>query len=102
LPDEVPAATVYRLARHRGPRVRAMGQKDYSMSEVPQYTRRLSDKILMAFNQACEQRAVEVAGLLIQALELALTKEGGPGKVDHRKDLEAVFQAFDRLKNVRD
>jgi hypothetical protein len=72
------------------------------MSEMPQYTRRLSDKILMAFHQACEQHAVEVAGLLIQALELALTREGGPGKVDHRKDLEAVFLAFDRLKNVRD
>ena len=41
------------------------------MSDLPQYTRRLSDKILMAVNQACEQRAVEVAGLLIQALERA-------------------------------
>ena len=71
------------------------------MSETPPYTRRLSDKILMAFHQACEQHAVEVAGLLIQALELALTKEGGPGKVDNRKDLEAVFQAFDKLKSVQ-
>lgn len=70
------------------------------MSDLPQYTRRLSDKILMAFNQACEQRAVEVADLLIQALELALTKEGGPGKTDNRKDLEAVFLAFDKLKRV--
>jgi hypothetical protein len=68
------------------------------MSDLPQHTRRLSDKILMAFNQACEQRAVEVAELLIRALELALTKEGGLGKTDNRKDLEAVFQAFDKLK----
>lgn len=72
------------------------------MSEMPQYTRRLSDKILMAFHQACEQRAIEVAGLLIQALELALTKEGGLGKVDNRKNLEAVFEAFDKLKNVQE
>ena len=72
------------------------------MSELPQYTRRLSDKILMAFHQACEQRAVEVAALLIQALELALTKEGGLGKVDNRKNLEAVFEAFDKLKNVQE
>jgi hypothetical protein len=74
------------------------------MSETPQkppYSRRLSDKILMAFNQACEQRATEVASLLIQALELALTREGGPGKIDNRKDLEAVFEAFDKLKSVR-
>jgi len=72
------------------------------MSEMPQYTRRLSDKILMAFNQACEQRAVEVAELLMQALELALTKEGGPGKIDNRKDLEAVFLAFDKLKSFQE
>lgn len=72
------------------------------MSELPQYTRRLSDKILMAFHQACEQHAVEVAALLIQALELALTKEGGLGKVDNRKNLEAVFEAFDKLKNVQE
>ncbi|HEV2677756.1 MAG TPA: hypothetical protein VGV37_24710 [Aliidongia sp.] len=72
------------------------------MSELPQYTRRLSDKILMSFHQACEQRAVEVAALLIQALELALTKEGGLGKVDNRKNLEAVFEAFDKLKDVQE
>jgi len=41
-----------------------------------------------------------VAELLIHALELALTKEGGPGKTDNRKDLEAVFLAFDKLKAV--
>jgi len=70
------------------------------MSDLPQYTRRLSDKILMAFNQACEQHAVEVAELLIHALELALTREGGLGKTDNRKNLEAVFEAFDKLKAV--
>jgi hypothetical protein len=70
------------------------------MSDLPQYTRRLSDKILMTFNQACEQQAVEVAQLLIQALELALTKEGGLDKTDNRKDLAAVMLAFDKLKAV--
>jgi hypothetical protein len=70
------------------------------MSETPHFTRRLSDKILMAFNQACEQQAVEVAQLLIHALELALTREGGLDKTDNRKDLDAVMLAFDKLKTV--
>ncbi len=66
--------------------------------DSPIYTRRLSDKILWAFDQAIEQRATQVAGILMQALELALTREGGPGKIDQRKDLEYVFAAFDKLR----
>jgi hypothetical protein len=68
--------------------------------ELPIYTRRLSDKILWAFDQAIEQKAVEVAGLLMQALELALTQEGGAGKTDRRADLEHVMQAYDKLRNA--
>jgi hypothetical protein len=68
----------------------------------PVYTRRLSDKIVLAFNQACEQRAVEVAELLITALELALTMEGGYGKVDKRIDMTPFFVAFDKLKAMQD
>jgi hypothetical protein len=65
---------------------------------LPKYTRRLSDKILWAFGQAIDQKATEVAGLLMQALELALTREGGPDKVDQRRNLEEVFAAYDKLK----
>jgi hypothetical protein len=66
--------------------------------ESPIYTRRLSDKILWAFDQAIEQKATEVARFLIHALELALTREGGPGKLDQRQDLANVFAAYDKLK----
>jgi hypothetical protein len=66
--------------------------------DSPIYTRRLSDKILWAFDQAIEQKATEVAGLLMHALELALTREGGPNKVDKRNDLEYVLAAFEKLK----
>ena len=66
--------------------------------DSPIYTRRLSDKILLAFDQAIEQRATEVAGYLIRALELTLTREGGAGKADQRKDLDHLFAAYDKLK----
>jgi hypothetical protein len=65
--------------------------------DLPKYSRRLSDKILWAFDQAIEQKAGAVAGLLMQALELALTREGGPDKVDQRQDLEYVLAAYDKL-----
>jgi hypothetical protein len=63
--------------------------------------RRLSDRILLAFEQACEQRDVLVAEHLIRALEVALTKEGGPGSVDKRKELGPVFEAYEKLKALR-
>jgi hypothetical protein len=64
--------------------------------------RRLSDKILAAFEQACEQGDVVAAEHLIRALEVALTKEGGPGRVDKRKELGPVFDAYEKLKALRD
>ncbi|HVJ54763.1 MAG TPA: hypothetical protein VM689_20050 [Aliidongia sp.] len=70
------------------------------MLELPIYTRRLSDKILWAFDQAIEQKSLEVAGLLMQALELALTREGGAGRTDRRQDLDHVMAAYDKLKEA--
>jgi hypothetical protein len=68
---------------------------------LPKYTRRLSDKILWAFSQAIDQKATDVAGLLMQALELALTREGGPDKIDKRHNMEDVFAAYDKLRQER-
>jgi len=63
--------------------------------------RRLSDKILLAFDQACDQRNAAVGELLIRALELALTAEGGPGKTDGREELGPVVEAYARLKAIQ-
>ena len=63
--------------------------------------RRLSDKILAAFNQACEQKQVETAEHLLRALELSLTRYGGQGKSDGRSQLGPVVEAFGRLEALR-
>lgn len=63
--------------------------------------RRLSDKILAAFNQACEQRKSEVAELLVRALDLTLTAQGGDSKKDLRNELGQVAEAYDRLRTLR-
>jgi hypothetical protein len=63
--------------------------------------RRLSDKILAAFNQACEQRDLDVADLLVQALDLTLTREAQAGLLDKRRELGPVVEAYARLKSLR-
>jgi hypothetical protein len=65
------------------------------------YTRRLSDKILLAFDQACDVGALECAELLLKALELALTSIGGPGAVERRINMEPYIHAFERLEALK-
>lgn len=67
-----------------------------------QYDRRLSDKLLVAFDQACDQKSLEVADLLLRALEIILTREGGGKTVDKRQDLGPVISAYARLKELQD
>lgn len=63
--------------------------------------RRLSDKILAAFNQACEQKQVDTAEHLLRALELSLTRYGGQNKSDNRSQLGPVVEAFGKLETLR-
>jgi len=63
--------------------------------------RRLSDKILAAFEQACDRRELDVAELLVKALEITLTRVGGHGQVDKRQNTEPLVEAFARLQRLR-
>jgi hypothetical protein len=63
--------------------------------------RRLSDKVLAAFNQACDGGDAEAAELLLRALEVILTKQGGAQSTDKRDDLSAVEAAFERLDALK-
>jgi hypothetical protein len=67
--------------------------------ETPQ--RRLSDKLLSAFDQACERGELDVAELLVRALELTLTRSGGKGSVDQRAKMGPVIETYARLKQLR-
>lgn len=69
---------------------------------MSQPQRRLSDKILSAFTDACERRELDAAELLLQALELTLTRAGGKGNVDKRNELGPVVEAYARLKRLRE
>lgn len=71
----------------------------FSAMNTPQ--RRLSDKILSAFDQACERGELDVAEMLVRALELTLTRTGGKGSVDQRIELGPVVETYARLKQAR-
>lgn len=71
----------------------------YDPMNTPQ--RRLSDKILSAFDQACERGELDVAEMLVRALELTLTRTGGRGSVDQRIELGPVVETYARLKQMR-
>lgn len=55
---------------------------------------RLSDAIVAAHQIACEEDKKEIALLLIEALELELTRIGG-NQEDRRKKTELIEAAFD-------
>jgi hypothetical protein len=66
---------------------------------------RLSDKLLAAFDQACEQNDLEVAGHLHRCLELLVLKLPAAGEGADagaaRPELEAAVQASARLAALR-
>ncbi|HKM62133.1 MAG TPA: hypothetical protein VJY39_06555 [Acidisphaera sp.] len=64
-------------------------------------SRRLSDKILVAFHQACDQGDYEVASRLLQVLEMMLARR--PTNLDstRRRSMESLVAAHERLWHLR-
>jgi hypothetical protein len=69
------------------------------MADAPM--RRMSDKVLAAFNQACDNGHADIAEMLLRALELILTREGGANSTDNRGELGPVVEAYSRLQAIK-
>lgn len=65
------------------------------------YSRRLSDKILMAFHHACDQGDYDIAEELLHILENMLTRRIVPADVNRRKSIESLVAAHERLWHLR-
>jgi hypothetical protein len=65
------------------------------------YTRRLSDKILIAFHHACDQGDYEIAEQLLRILEMMLTRRTVPPDANRRKSIESLVAAHERLWHLR-
>jgi hypothetical protein len=68
---------------------------------TPRYSRRLSDKILIAFHHACDQADFEVAQHLLQVLEMMLTRRPLTPDGTRRRNMESLVAAHERLWHLR-
>lgn len=70
-------------------------------SPAPRYSRRLSDKILIAFHHACDQDDCEIAEQLLEILERLVTRRNMPSDTNRRKSIESLVAAHERLWHLR-
>jgi hypothetical protein len=68
-----------------------------SASPLPRQGRRLSDKILVAFHQACDVTDLEIADYLLRTLEVMVTRKPSPNQTGRRRDMESLVAAHERL-----
>jgi hypothetical protein len=68
---------------------------------LPRHTRRLSDKILVAFHHACDVSDFEIAEQLLRTLEVMLTRRPLPSGVNRRRNMESLIAAHERLWHLR-
>lgn len=70
-------------------------------STAPRHTRRLSDKILVAFHHACDVADYEVAENLLRILEIMVTKRPMPDGSNRRRNMDSLIAAHERLWQLR-
>ncbi len=74
---------------------------DPAATQTPRHTRRLSDKILVAFHQACDQGDVEVAGQLLHVLEMMTNRRPLTQDGTRRRNVDSLVAAHERLWQLR-
>ena len=63
--------------------------------------RRLSDKILVAFHQACDLADYEVAEGLLRLFEIMLARRPLPSDGSRRRSMESLVAAHERLWQLK-
>ena len=77
------------------------GARDNARGSAPRHSRRLSDKILIAFHHACDQADYEVAEQLLRILEMMLTRRPVSPDTNRRRNMESLVAAHERLWYLR-
>jgi hypothetical protein len=78
-----------------------LGVRDAGSGAAPRYSRRLSDKVLIAFHHACDQGDYEVADQLLHILEMMLTRRPLTPDGTRRRNMESLVAAHERLWYLR-
>lgn len=66
-----------------------------------EYDRRLSDKIILAHGQACDEGRIDVADALLRALEVEQSVFGGPSAKDQRQSNPLLIAAYARHEQAK-
>ena len=74
---------------------------DVATAEALKYQRRLTDKILIAFHHACEEREFATADQLLKTLEALLDRRSSHPNQDRRKIIESLVGAHFRLLELK-
>jgi hypothetical protein len=77
------------------------GGRDAPVTSTPRYSRRLSDKVLIAFHHACDQSDFEIAEQLLRILETMLTRRPLTPDGNRRRSMESLVAAYERLWHLR-
>jgi hypothetical protein len=68
---------------------------------VPRDDRRLADKLLLAFHQACDQQEELVASQLLSILEPLFARRSRQVEFNRRLSMETLVAAHERLWHIR-
>ena len=68
---------------------------------LPRHTRRLPDKVLVAFHHACDTADLEAGEQLLRVLELMMARRPTPGDGNRRRGMESLVAAHERLWHLR-
>ena len=80
---------------------REAGARELGPMSLPRHTRRLTDKILIAFHHACDLADLDVAEELLQVLEMMLTRRPIATDGNRRRSMEGLVAAHERLWHLR-
>jgi hypothetical protein len=75
--------------------------REIGVAPLQRHSRRLTDKILVAFHHACDQMDLEVAEQLLQILEMMLTRRPVSAENNRRRSMEGLVAAHERLWHLR-
>ena len=78
-----------------------IGQRDGGNVRPQRHSRRLSDKVLVAFHHACDTQDLETATELLRTLENMLTRRPTSPDGNRRRNMESLVAAHERLWHLR-
>ena len=74
---------------------------DTTADKTRRQPRRLSDRILTAFHQACDERDLEVAEQLLAVLAMVIVGRRHQPNAPDRRSGESLVAAYERLWDLR-